>query len=491
MARRAAPSLLPAAVTAILLAILLSGCAGIFRSYDLAPSGLTRYDDGLRQQLVEGRYESALEMVTPSRATVGDELLRLQYKGLVAHYAGHWEESNAALQRAAALAEDRYTRSISRDALSLVTSDRVLRYRPSSTERLLLHYYGALNYLRLGDPESAAVEARLLSRALEQDADGRELGAERRELHAILRQVTGAVFEAAGERNDAEVAYRLAARAAGTDSVPQLAAGLSPDSGVVVMVVERGFVAHRVARSVNILLWPHEVRSLRGADASAGTDATSAATALAEQLLSEWSAGADLSERSGPRSASGPSSRPFLFVPRANSADSSRRGGTPYLLRVSWPDLAGAAPSLSAPRIRLAGDVSQPVSLRSNVSAAVAEDFRRQQPLLLAKSLLRALTKHAVASTVRKGVKEEDEALGELAGLVANAGLSLLEQADTRSWHLVPAELSVVRLRLPAGEQELSVEVPPEVRQAGRALEAGPVDVPAGGVTVLSLRSWR
>lgn len=518
--------------------LVLVGCAGLLRSTDLAPSGLTRYDDDLRKLLVTGRADSALALVAPEREQVDDELLRLQYAGLTAHYAGRWEESSAALLRAAELSEERYTRSISRAALSLVASDRVLPYRPPGTERLLFHYYGALNFLRMGDMEAAAVEARRLSHLLELDAARAAPEGGRRSLHAALRYLAGAVFEAAGERNDAEVAYRVASRLAPSlaDAPPAwIGEARNPerapaDSGDVVLVVERGFVAHRVSRSLNVLLWPEEVRALRASgDRGRESDRLESATDLATRLLAERQRGGDLSERrptavteeddggddaeggSHPESvlgipgASGPSAPTSAdtVAPAGWSGPAARRlrgvrpsavrrapQGTPYLLRVAWPELAGVRAFASAPRARLDGQVSREATLRSDVSTALAADFAEQQPLILAKSLLRALAKYSLSRVVKDELKEEDEVLGEVAGLAANAALTLLEQADTRCWHLLPGELSVVRLRAPAGRQSVTVELPGEAGRTGRPLTLDAVDVPPGGVAVLSVRDW-
>lgn len=544
----AAGVVLPVGV--VLSALLLAGCAPLFRSHDFAANGLTRYDDRLRRLASEGRADSALALAAPERAEVGDELLRLQYEGLLAHYAGRWEESNAALQAAATLAEERYTRSLSRAALSLLTSDNVLPYRPPGTERLLLHYYGALNYLRAGDEESAAVEARRLSHLLNLEADDGLERPERRTLHATLRYMAGATFEAAGERNDAEVAYRLARRLAaeavpdgqaaemapghgaeaggGEEGSPPELALPPPDSGDVVVIVERGFAPYRVSRSQAVLLWPDEVRALSAGAASEAEGSRGspleAAAAVAARLVAEKAAGRDLAERGEPgatdppergrsgRKRSGPSAaadppppiplegplRDAIRTARergdaeapARARRAARRTGTPYLLLVAWPDLA-LPPSLPPPRLRAPGDVSRPVGLRSDLAGVLAADFAEQQPLLLAKSLLRGLAKYAVAKTVKDELKEEDEVLGEVAGLVANAGLSLLERADVRCWHLLPADLSVVRLRLPAGSSDLAVELPSRDFRPGRAMEVGPVEVRPGGVTVVSVRAWR
>src|SRR5690606_18456476 len=75
-----------------------AGCARLFSHYDVAPNGLHRSDDRLRRLLMAGQPDSALTRVTDKgTAAPDDELLRSLYAGILAHYAGAYDSSNAAL----------------------------------------------------------------------------------------------------------------------------------------------------------------------------------------------------------------------------------------------------------------------------------------------------------------------------------------------------------------------------------------------------------
>src|SRR5437763_13982441 len=110
-------------------------------------------------------------------------------------------------------------------------------------------YYAMLAWARLGAWEDAAVEARRLVGLLA--LYGNDLDAAERPLHAVLHHLAGVVFERAGDRGEAAVAYRAsnALLAALPDSSPQPGAG----EGELVVVVERGFVAHRTNEQIDIL----------------------------------------------------------------------------------------------------------------------------------------------------------------------------------------------------------------------------------------------
>ncbi len=234
----------------------LTGCMGLWRgtarAVDRAPNGLSRPDDALRRVLTAGSYADAFARTqSAKRGAPTDALLRAMYRGQTGYYAGRYAESAQAFAEADRLAEGRLTKSLSRNAAALVTNDMALPYLPSRTERLFLRYYAMMAYARAGAVNAAAVEARRLGRALEEQSVDRDDG--ERALHAVMREAAGAVFESAGEENDALVAYRNAGLLRGmsradVDTI-RLAAP-SADSTTVVLFVESGFVAHRVDRTI-------------------------------------------------------------------------------------------------------------------------------------------------------------------------------------------------------------------------------------------------
>jgi hypothetical protein len=79
----------------------------------------------------------------------------------------------------------------------------------------------------------------------------------------------------------------------------------------------------------------------------------------------------------------------------------------------------------------------------------------------------------------------------ELVGAAANLGAAALEQADTRAWNLLPDQLGIARLQLPAGTHELAVRVPAGIGAAPRNLELGTVEVAAGELRFITARVWR
>ncbi len=239
-----------------LAAFAVSGCAsfwsGTSRSYSVSPSGLPWGEELVRRSLVMGTFDQALERTSKGRdGAPNDDLLRALFHGQAAFYAGRWDESATAFAEADRLTEQRYTKSMSRSVLSILTNDHALRYVPPRTEQLFSRYYAMLGRVQSGDVDGAAVEARRLSALLE--ISRADLDPSERATHAALRDVAGAVFESAGEWNDAGVAYRNAALLRGTsrDSVDSIMVSRpAGDSATLLLVVESGFVAHYVAQTL-------------------------------------------------------------------------------------------------------------------------------------------------------------------------------------------------------------------------------------------------
>lgn len=526
------------------LGAALAGCAGLVGAPTTGPDGLALRDLHLRELLSDGRYDAAYESVAEGRARPDDRLLRFQYEGLLAHHAGRYGRSNASLQAAADLAEKRFTRSLTKSALSLVTNDRILDYRPPAVERLLLHYYGILNYLGMGDPEGAGVEARRLSHLLDLYADRGDLeGPGGRRLHAALRYAGAAAFEAIGEENDAAVAYRLARSLdeesllpaasiereetdkgpGGPDAGPPPGAGQA--WGEVLVVVERGFAPHRVERASTLLLWPDEVETLRGQGVVAEDEddrAEQLALVLARRTLAGEARafGRPGRHRNGGKDRSGTEAplrlpRPVRIAWPAYrfERDASFGGRGEVRLLTDAPGRESVAAPVGAglstgPGFSAAGGPTvaagagswegspsadggraparSRVAWAGDVAGGVLEEGRDRQPAIVARAILRAAAKLAFAKGIEEELEEEDETLGEIAGSLLSTAGALTERADTRCWSLLPAEIGFVRLRLPAGRHHLALERADG--GPGSGLVIGEVSVRSGRLVVVKAR---
>lgn len=86
--------------------------------------------------------------------------------GLIHHTAKNYKLSNAYLEYVADLAENVEPITIQEVAGSLITNEENFYYRLEDYERILIHFFIALNYLALNQPDEAIVEFRRAEKLL-------------------------------------------------------------------------------------------------------------------------------------------------------------------------------------------------------------------------------------------------------------------------------------------------------------------------------------
>jgi hypothetical protein len=458
----------------LLLVLGGPGCATLrttLRGYDVGPNGISRPQHRLREALAAGDFVRALAWKEE------DDLLDRLTRATSAYYAGQFLRAGALLDTAASVSDDRITARVSRDALALVTNDNARPYRPRRTERLFIPYYGMLAYARAGSWSDAAVEARRLVALLAQhdgDRDERE-----RPLHATLEHLSGAVLERAGYPDEAQVAYRAATRM--LDQAPGRILRPGDDEGELLVVLERGYVAHRVTERIDLYVGDGDERRGRRDGRRDGAEEDDGAS-------SSSPSGASSSSGDPRRTTNASSVLAPVGAPAPDSARPPRRRkhdrDDDFWISIAFPVLRHSTrPWGSTARLLVdSGVAATTVRLTTVLDDAASVDEERDRLAMLARATARAGAKYALA----KAAKDRK---GELAGTLANYGASLLERADVRSWHLLPQEIQLLRVHTPAGTRRVTLEV--WDRGSARTIELGQVVVRPGATTIHTVRLWR
>jgi len=440
----------------------------------------------LRTMLEEQDYQDALDRID-SREGGRDRLLELLQRGHVLHYAGRFDESNTAFQTAEDLAASLYTRSVSQQAASLVVNDLTIDYRGKPFELAMVPFYRAFNYLSLGDPDAAQVEARKATLTLADAVEATIREIQRPEDREVARKLqdsgflhwfAGMLFESEGAANDAFVAYRNAAHAyvAGSpltgvaappalgrdlervglafgfrDEVDELRAttpGLFPPDaggdpgavGEVVFVLESGWIAPRDQVVLNVPILDIDRRYSSNDDWA-------------------W----DLVDRSSPGWNRSYDVDIEYWLTVAVPTMGQPVTGPVTAVRVSSADLA----AISAP----ADDLSR--------RAATTLEAERGQ--ILFRTFLRALVKYAAT----RAAENQDSTAGAIVNLLG----VLTERADTRCWLTLPDRLSIARLQLPPGRHQLRIDY---LDPTGRTVhsETETVEIAEGSWVFINRRSF-
>jgi hypothetical protein len=241
------------------------------------------------------------------------------------------------------------------------------------------------------------------------------------------------------------------------------------DSGEVILVLETGFVAHRIERAVAVPIFSNDASGLKdGADASR----QNAELCVAARAL-------------GPRAA----------IDADDCAQPT--GRSLFVLTVAWPEMRRSSEPIRGARItarseRNAADSTRtiPTVLTIDLSAAAMSDLDGRIGGIVAKSIARATGKYLVVQAVKKEVTEENETAGLLVGLVGNAAAVASERADIRSWHLLPGTIRIARMSLPAGVHSIELDLDVLQQTEPLRVDLGEVSVRPGSVTILPIRSW-
>lgn len=384
------------------------------------------------QPLETGQPEAAynyLQKHTPKKPDI-PFLFEL---GLVAHYANHFQESSAAFDQAADIAEDRYTKSVSKEFGSLVTFDKLRPYPGTRYERLLSHYYRAINYVYQGQLDGALVECRRATNLINYFKGENEkydfFGT------GLLAYLSGTLFEASGEWNDAYISYKQAAEyyrnAAEKTGVE------TPDD-----------IGHSLVRLARKLGFTDDFERYRNQYGNS-------------PAYSENTGELILFYESGyvPHKSEDALMFPILKIDDVEDEEFvltlMRREGRvykdvelEYLLRVAIPTISTHRPLLSGIEVSV-GTVKASGVLVEDVENIAIETFNAQRTGILLRTLVRAISKYLI---YRKANKEN-----ETLGLLVNIAGVVTEQADTRSWQTLPNQIFMVRMPLPEGTHTLNL----------------------------------
>ena len=460
-----------------------------------AASGCATYSSrtaDLRPRLAAGDFDKALETIAEGTGS-RDRLLNLLERGLVLHYADRYTESNEVLARAEQLAEDLYTKSISQGALSLVTSDESIDYRARPFELAMVPYYKALNYLYLGQPGEAVVEARraeqLQARAVAATLEGlREQDRgdlERIRTDPFLLYFSGMLHEQAREVNEAFIAYRNAA-AAYQDLHDLLDVDPPPVLGDDLARTARrlGFTAELdQARHDYPAVFAHgEVQ------APAGPDSTGASGRLVVLIETGYVPRKTQVRFDFPVFGGEAYDDPDywsweIYAGMGNFQALTAGHEVEYWISVAAPALQDAAPD-PVVGCRLGAGTAGPVAetvVAANLAREARITFEAEKPTIFFKTILRGLTKYLATRQTRKSA-------GKIAGWLANAFGAATEKADTRCWSTLPDRILLGRLDLPAGRHDLRVELLDERGRVMGVQRITGVEIKPGGWTFVSRR---
>ncbi len=408
-------------VLAALVVLNLQGCATSAQK-----------SSGMRNALATGQFDKALAEVEKEAGS--DDVMVNMNLGMLRRLNGDYKGSNIAFEKAKNQIEALYSTSITEQAGAVMVNDETISFEGDRYEQVLVHAYMAMNFIDMGDLDSARVEI------LQADVKMMEWG-ETPEEDPFMRYLAGIVFEALGDDDDALVSYRKAVKVYQKTRDRQ-------GFGVPVQVREAYF--RMLARN-----------GLRN----------ELSTAKKEFGMTNW-------QRPDTRGQG-------ELVMILNNGLAPQRHQKAFQtwstemsmnIRIAVPDYP--QPPRYVPRVKMSVN-GQNALLETveNIDGLARASLSDDMPVITARAIARAVVK-------KKSEKEAGERSGGLAQLAMLVVNTATEIADTRCWNTLPQEIQLARAWLPEGQYPVTFEV---IAEGGRVVDrfTRKVTIKAGRKTIL------
>jgi len=412
--------------------LLTEGCATYYRR-----------GREFQESFTQGDFTKALEALDENkRARTGkNRLLYLLNKGVVYQLLGNYEESNRVFENAYLFVED-LQKNYTVEALSLITNPQIRPYRGEDFEVVQIHYYKALNFLRLGAMEEALVECRRLNIRLNQLNDRYGTRKNRYKQDAFALNLMGIIYEASGEYNDAFIAYRNAyntyqenySTAFGIGPPDQLKRDLLRSAYLNGFTEELG----RYEEEFGFIYEPRE---------HSGGELVFFWNNGLGPVKGEWSINFAVVKGSGGAVmfVNEEYGYSFPFVLGTGSGGSSELGDL-RIVRIAFPRYRERKPHYDSAVLTVDGK-EYPLELAQNINEIAFKSLEDRMLREMSTSLLRVALKQAGEQLIRK----QSSDLGALFSITS----ALTEKADTRNWQTLPYTISYARVPLSGDSPEI------------------------------------
>lgn len=391
-----------ALITLFFLSFFISGCA----SYSVQQKRV--------KQLFSGQqYIASLQTLEDSNLKDRNRVLYLLEKGIILDRINKRKISQASFLEAKELIKKYKRVSITQTAASFFYNDSATDYCGEVFEQVNLHVMLALSFIEDGEVRKARVEAKqinnklyLLTKEL-----GKKHNSYRKDAFALY--LSGTIFEALEEYDDAIIDYYEALRTYNLMSYRPFHSG-----GIQEQVAKALYKLAKVRKRQYIIK-----------DLERTYPKLKQTTEKAKGSIVTFHELGNIATKK---------SKSFLFNLNGE------------LIRFSYPVISSQNPLYGQTGIIINKTRFTKTKNASNLNAIASKTLEEKRLRMVAKGLVRLLIKSQISRSVEKE-------FGPLAGTFANIITAATEVADTRSWSLLPNKISVTRVDLSPGEYIIKV----------------------------------
>ncbi len=401
----------------------------------------------LQSYVVSGDFLHAEKLLDRNKKgeTGVNRVLYFFNRGVVAFMNGEYENSNNYFIKADHYIED-FSKVFGAEALSLVSNPMVKPYRPEDFEAVLIHYYMALNYIYLNNYEDALVECRRVNIQLQRMNTRYKNGKNKYSKDAFAHVLMGLVYEAAGDINNAFIAYRNALEVYETKytklfgvKVPlQLKKDVLRTAQAIGFEKELDFYQRKFNLKVEmedpdkghlVFFWMNGFGPVKG-----------------EWSITFINAGYRNGWVTFKNSEYGLS---FPVYVGDKSKEEKQAFSNLSVLKVAFPKYIERKQLFYRAQLITEGN-SYNLELVENVNAIAFQCLKDRMVREIAGGIARLATKKSLEAVARN----QDESFGAILGII-NA---MTEKADTRNWQTLPYSISYARIPLSEGIHQVQLK---------------------------------
>ncbi len=403
-------------------------------------------NDALMQAVYNENYSKALSLMDEKSKMATVKRNRLLYylnKGSVYTLNNQPDSSLIYFRKADYFIED-FSKNSTEYIETMVTNKSYSTYEGEDFEKVLLHYYAAMNYLQLNNLDEALIEAKRMLLKMQKNTDKYQ-SKNKYKRDAFAHHLLGIIYDAQGAYNDAFIAYRNALEVYTTDyqqffstEVP-----LQLKHDILRTAYLSGFKEEfdKYQEDFKLQVQPQKYASQK-------------------QVLVFWN--------NGLCPVKDQSSINFLIVPQQNGAyqivnaelgisipyyTSDKKTNADLLdmrfIRIVIPKYVSRKLKYTSASITANNNAQFQFQLAENIDAIAFKSLSDRMLKELGESLLRTFLKQLAVYQAEKNKKDG------LAFAVSLYG-ALSEQADTRNWQLLPSQIQYVRVPIDSSTKQLT-----------------------------------
>lgn len=369
-----------------------------------------------------------------------NKLLYFMEKGKLEHMLGNFARSNSFFEQAYILLDDGIKNSVGTSIVSNLSNPMMEKYKGEDFEKVLIHYYKALNFYQLGKADTALIEAKRINIKLNELNDKYPDNKNKYQYDAFAQILQGVIYESLSQTNDAFIAYRNAEK-------------IYDDNGGIYMGVATPLQLKKdLLRTSKMLGFTQEHKDYLKKYPNTPVET------IKNSAIVFWENGLGPKKSQMTLSANGALG---TFVGTYSDDNTQIILPIPAGLNiginvVAFPEYIKGTPAFQKASLQIDGR-EQYLEVSQDLTAIAKQCLKDRAFRDALKTAARFATKKAASFGLKKLAGHFGGALAEdLVGLGADAVGAATEKADTRNWQSLPATISYTRVALPEkGEKKI------------------------------------